>query len=182
MDIATLSTCTGAPAAQAGGWLAPLTAAMATYGIDTAARQAAFLAQIGHESGGLHWTHELWGPTPAQQGYEPPAAKALALGNTEPGDGYRFRGRGLIQLTGRSNYQAVAAGLGIDCVAQPELLQEPVYAAASAGWWWQQHGLNALADAGDFTAITRTINGGLTGEADRERLWSAAKQALGVTA
>lgn len=180
MEAEMLATCTGATVARADAWLLPITSAMSMYGITTPARQAAFLAQIGHESGGMTWTTELWGPTDAQKGYEPPSEKATELGNTQAGDGFLFRGRGLIQITGRANYNAVGDALCLDCTNKPGLLAQPEWAAQSAAWWWQQHGLNELADAGDFENITRRINGGTMGEQDRERLWNAAKQALGV--
>lgn len=180
MDAETLATCTGATAARADAWALPITSAMSVYQINTPTRQAAFLAQIGHESGGMNWTTELWGPTEAQKEYEPPSAKASQLGNTQPGDGYLFRGRGPIQITGRANYDTVGRALCLDCTANPALLAQPEWAAQSAAWWWQAHGLNELADAGSFKQITQVINGALNGEADRERLWAAAKQALGV--
>lgn len=181
MDAETLAACTGATMTRASSWTLPITSAMSQYQIDSPARQAAFLAQIGHESGGMNWTTELWGPTDAQKLYEPPSAKATELGNTQSGDGYLFRGRGLIQITGRANYNAVGDALCLNCTANPALLASPEWAALSAAWWWQTHGLNELADAGNFQQITRVINGGLTGEADREHLWAAAKQALGVS-
>jgi putative chitinase len=95
------------------------------------------LAQIGHESGSLAHLKEIWGPTDQQRRYEPPSNLAARLGNDTLGDGFRFRGRGLIQITGRSNYEQVGAGLGVDLIRQPELLEEPDYAVASACWWWQ---------------------------------------------
>lgn len=174
MNVQQLAAATGATTVRASRWLAPITAAMAEYGITTPARQAAFLAQVGHESGGLRWTVERWGPTPAQTRYE----GRSDLGNTQPGDGYRYRGRGLIQITGRANYAAAGKALGYDLIADPDALAEPDLAAASAAWWWSAHGLNSLADADNYAAITRRINGGLTGQADRLARWAAAKQAL----
>lgn len=149
---------------------------MAQYAINTPARQAAFLAQIGYESGHLAYTTEIWGPTAAQIGYEGRAD----LGNTQPGDGSLFRGRTFIMVTGRANYDAVGAALCLDCVNQPEMLADPQWAITVPAWWWAQHGLNELADAGNFEQITRVINGGLTGLAGRQALWQTAKQALGV--
>lgn len=181
MDAATISACTGATASSAAQWAIPVTNAMSLYQIDTGARQAAFLAQIGHESGGLHWTTEIWGPTAAQKLYEPPSAKATELGNTQHGDGYLFRGRGFIQITGRANYQAIADALCLDCIANPDLLASDEWCPVSAAWWWQTHNLNALADASNFEQITRVINGGLNGYADRLALWAKAKTALGVS-
>lgn len=169
-----LARCTGARIDRATAFLPHIEAAMDEFEINTTLRQAAFLAQIGHESGGLHWTAELWGPTPAQARYEGRAD----LGNTQPGDGSRYRGRGLIQTTGRTNYQATGDALGVDLIAQPELLAEPALAARSAGWFWRSHGLNNLADVGDFELITRRINGGLNGYAERMALWVAAREVL----
>ena len=142
--------------------------------ISTPARAAAFLAQIGHESAQLRYLCEIWGPTPAQLRYEGRAD----LGNTQPGDGKRFMGRGLIQITGRANYAACGAALGLDLVAHPELLALPQNAAASAAWFWLQHNLNRFADRGDFVGLTRCINGGTNGIADRRAIWERAKAAL----
>lgn len=146
--------------------------------INTPARMAAFLAQIGHESGRLVYTREIWGPTPAQQKYE----GRKDLGNTQAGDGKRYLGRGLIQTTGRANYRATHDGLsdaleGVpDFEQTPTALELPEWAALSAAWYWHSRGLNALADTGAFDAITRKINGGNNGAADRRALWVAAKR------
>lgn len=155
-------------------WVTPITWAMAEYEIDTPARQAAWLAQIGHESGGLVWVREIWGPTPAQSRYE----GRLDLGNTEPGDGKRFMGRGLIQITGRANYEVCGRALDLPLDTQPELLEEPRNAARSAGWFWWEHGCNALADSGQFQLLTRRINGGLNGLPDREARLAWALEVL----
>lgn len=176
MDSATLQACTGCTTSNAAMWLDPITSAMSMRGIDSPTRMAAFLAQVSHESGRLVYTSEIWGPTAAQLGYEGRAD----LGNTQLGDGSLFRGRGLIQITGRSNYNAVGAALCLDCINQPQMLAEPEWAAQSAAWWWTQHGCNDFADSGDFEGLTRRINGGLNGLADRLALWQSAKQALGV--
>jgi len=149
--------------------------------INTPARAAAFLAQVGHESAQLLFVRELWGPTPAQQRYEGRAD----LGNTQPGDGKRFLGRGLIQITGRTNYAACGVALGLDLIAHPELLETPSNATASAAWFWLQRNLNRFADRGDFLGLSIAINGknkdGLpNGWADRQDLWGYAKKALGV--
>jgi len=169
-----LARCTGATLARATEFFPHVYAAMLEREIDTPERQAAFLAQVGHESGGLHWLTEIWGPTPAQTRYEGRAD----LGNTEPGDGYRYRGRGLLQTTGRSNYARTGAALGLDLLAQPDLLAKPEAAARSAAWFWQAHGLNELADAGDTMVITRRINGGLNGYAERLALYELAREVL----
>lgn len=141
---------------------------------------AAFLAQTGHESGGMVWLSEIWGPTAAQKLYEPQSQKATELGNTQPGDGERFKGRGLIQVTGRHNYLLCGMGLNLDLIAHPELLEQPEYAAMSAGWFWFNNKLSAIANAGNFITLTRRINGGTNGLADRQALYSAAKAVLGI--
>jgi putative chitinase len=141
---------------------------------------AAFLAQTGHESDHLLFTKELWGPTVAQRAYEPPSAKATELGNTQPGDGQRFCGRGLIQVTGRANYALAAVGMDLDLLDHPELLEQPEHAAMSAGWFWSNNKLSSLAIVGDFITLTRRINGGTNGLADRQTLYAAAKKALGI--
>lgn len=137
-------------------------------------RMAAFLAQIGHESVSLKHTSEVWGPTERQKRYE----GRKDLGNVKIGDGYFFRGRGLIQVTGRANMAQMAEWLGLDLLTTPELLEQPRWAALSAATWWARHGCNQLADAGDFVALTRKINGGTNGLEDRQRRWEKAKQAL----
>ena len=159
---------------QAGVFVPVLNAAMAKYGIVTRLRIAAFIAQVGHESGQLRYVREIWGPTPQQAGYEGRAD----LGNSMPGDGYKYRGRGLIQITGRANHVACGEALGLDLVNQPSLLERPQYAAMSAAWFWSTRGLNTLADQGQFAKITRRINGGLTGQSDRQALYDEALNIL----
>lgn len=151
-------------------FLEPLNLAMEEFQINTPARQAAFLAQIGHESGQLRYVREL----ASGKAYE----GRLDLGNTEHGDGVRFKGRGLIQVTGRANYRECGKALGLDLITHPELLEEPLHACRSAAWFWKSRGLNELADAGDFMRITRRINGGTNGMADRQALYVAAKEVL----
>lgn len=150
----------------------PLVDAMAEFDISTPARQAAFLAQVAHESGSLRYVREI-----ASGGaYE----GRVDLGNTEPGDGIRYKGRGLIQITGRANYQVCGDSLGLPLLEHPELLEQPENAARSAGWFWAWKRLNDLADAGDFVRITKRINGGLNGYDDRANFWERAKQVLGA--
>lgn len=161
-------------------WYAPAHAAFAEFEITTRARMAAFIAQAGHETLGFTLTCELWGPTKAQLAYEPPSPKAAALGNVGPGDGRRFRGRGLLQITGRANYAACGRALGLDLETEPEQLEETYAAARASAWWWHEHGCNALADSGDFKALTRRINGGVNGLDDRLRRWAIAKAAFGI--
>lgn len=143
------------------------------FSINTPARQAAFLAQIGHESGQLRYLEELASGA-AYEGRED-------LGNTEPGDGIAFKGRGLVQITGRLNYAACGRALGVDLIREPERLSTAALAVRSAGWFWRSHGLNELADIPDFLKITRRVNGGLNGLADRQALYDKAKLAMGVT-
>lgn len=150
----------------------PLTLAMEAYEIKTPRRQAAFLAQLAHESGSLRYVEEI-ASGDAYEGRED-------LGNIQPGDGTRFKGRGLIQITGRSNYKDVSAELKYDFIANPEALEKPGAASFSAAWFWHSRGLNRLADIDAFEKITRKINGGLNGYADRLEHYERAKKALGV--
>ena len=164
---------------QAGVFVPGLNAAMGKFAIITRLRMAAFIAQIGHESGQLRYVREL-GNDKYLARYDT-GRLAQRLGNTPEadGDGQKYRGRGCIQVTGRANYEACSEALFGDSrlLNTPELLEQPVYAAMSAGWFWQKEGLNTLADKGDFLAITKRINGGTNGLADREALY---KRALGV--
>lgn len=162
-----------------------LIAACGAYDIVTPTRQAMFFAQTAHESGGFRYTKELWGPTPQQQAYEPPSRKSVDLGNTTPGDGFLFRGRGLIQITGRANYAAYSKyAYGDDtCVLNPDLLKAQPDTCASAAWFWKTHNCNALADLGTneaFIAVTKRINGGTNGLEDRQARWAKAQVALGI--
>lgn len=165
---------------QAGVFVPGLNATMGKYAIITRLRMAAFIAQIGHESGQLRYVRELGGDTYLAK-YDT-GRLAQRLGNTPEadGDGQKYRGRGLIQVTGRANYQACSEALFGDSrlLNTPELLEQPVYAAMSAGWYWQRAGLNSLADKGDFLAITKKINGGTNGLADREELYKRALKVL----
>lgn len=166
------------PAAKAVLYLPHLNAAMAADGIDTMLRTAAFIAQLAHESGEFRFMEEIWGPTDAQRRYEPPSDLAKRLGNTEPGDGKRFKGRGPIQITGRFNYRKYGELLGVDLVDNPELAAQPDWAFATAGLFWKANGLNELADREEFVAITKRINGGTNGLADRQKYYELAKKAL----
>jgi putative chitinase len=147
---------------------------MPVYRIEGRLRETAFLATIAEESGELQYTREIWGPTPAQKTYE----GRVDLGNTEPGDGRRFKGRGLISITGRDNYRKASQALGVDYVTNPELMQYPEEATRTACWWWGAHGLNELADVPDFVAVTRRVNGGLTHFDRREAFYSRAMEVL----
>src|SRR5919205_2169524 len=136
---------------------------LAKYDINTSLRLQHFMAQIAHESAGFRYLREVWGPTPAQTRYE----GRKDLGNTQPGDGFRFRGRGFLQVTGRANYRRVGAAMGLDLEAHPEKLEEPAVALESACIYWRDHRLNALADKDDLRAITLRVNGGLDGYDNR---------------
>ena len=155
---------------------------MEIYEIDTPLRASAFLAQIAHESGELKFMEEIWGPTAQQKKYEPPSDVASRLGNTQTGDGFRYRGRGPIQITGRSNYKKYGDLLGVDLIGNPDLAATPQFAFSTAGLYWKLNGLNELADVQDFEAITKRINGGLNGLAERERYYEIAKNTLGAEA
>lgn len=149
-----------ASAALIDKYFAPLDDTMTRRAIDTPLRRSHFLAQLAHESGSLRFSEEL----ASGEAYEGRAD----LGNNQTGDGRRFKGRGLIQLTGRANYTRYHAATGINCVNHPELLsQDPMTAADVAGWFWSVHSLNEQADRDDVTSVTKIINGGYNGLEDR---------------
>lgn len=146
---------------------------MNKFEITSVPRICAFLAQLAHESGSLRYVEEI----SSGQAYE----GRKDLGNTEPGDGVKFKGRGLIQITGRNNYNLVGIYLNVDFINNPALLKTPLYACLSAGWFWDTHKLNVPADINtldSFKLITRKINGGLNGLDDRISHWKAFKQIL----
>ena len=158
---------------RAGVFLVPINEAMQEFGINTPRRQAAFLAQIAHESGSLRYVREI----ASGEAYE----GRVDLGNTESGDGPRFRGRGLIQITGRSNYRNCSVALYDDeetLLLHPELLEVTVPACRSAAWFWWSRGLNPFADARDFRSITRAINGGFNGFQNRLAYFDRAQAVL----
>ena len=147
-----------------------LIAKMTGRSIDTPLRRAHFLAQVGHESGELRYTEEI----ADGRAYE----GRRDLGNTQAGDGPRFKGRGLIQLTGRANYRAYGAAVGIDLLSGDNarrVATDPDLAVDVACWFWETRGLNVLADRDDVTAVTRKINGGLNGFPDRQRQLARAR-------
>jgi putative chitinase len=196
----------------AGVFVSALNQAMARFDITSPVRQAAFLAQVGHESGQLMALSESlyykdaervaqlfkYGFDLNRNGVVDPAEVEDAKGylrNSEKmanrvyagrngngpessGDGYRYRARGGIGITGRDTYRLCGKALGLPLLEQPELLERPEYAALSAAWYWWDRGLNELADAGLFDRITRVINGGTNGQADRRALWATAKVVL----
>lgn len=161
------------PKCQHPEYLSHINAALVEGSINTCHRKAAFLAQLAHESGQLMYMEEL-ASGDAYEGRED-------LGNTQPGDGRRFKGRGPIQLTGRANYRAAGQALGLNLEANPTLVATPEVGFRTSVWFWTRHNLNALADAGTleaFRLITRKINGGTNGQADREKYWASAKSVL----
>ena len=195
---------------NAGSWCDPLNQAMSRFDIDNANRVAAFLAQVAHESAVLQHLAEnlsysaqglmqtwpkrfptLDQATEYQRKPEKIAnrvyASRLGNGDEASGDGWTFRGRGLIQVTGRTNYRDAGAALGLPLEGEPAMLEQQAPGALSAAWFWKAHQLNALADhesddddAGDFVRITTKINGGTAGLAERQAFWARAKTALGI--
>lgn len=196
----------------AGIFVPALNRAMARYDITPPARQAAFLAQVGHESGQLRSLSESlyykdaervaqlfkYGFDLNHNGRVDPAEVEFAKGylrNSEKlanrvyggrygngpeasGDGYKYRARGLIGITFRDNYRLCGKALGVPLVQQPELLEQPEYAALSAAWFWWDRGLNDKADLGLFDGISSVVNGGGNGRAERRELWATAKAVL----
>lgn len=160
--------------------LPALNAAMAEREINSPTRMAAFLAQIAHESGEFRFMSEEWGPTAVQKRYDPPFKLSKVLGNDKPGDGFKYRGAGPLQLTGKDNFRTYGKALGLDLVNKPDLARDPKVGLRIAALFWERKGLNTLADSGDFTGITHRINGGENGLEQREAYWKVAKKALGV--
>lgn len=185
----------GCKVSRAEAWVPHLNAAARLCDADNDAnRLACFLAQIGHESGRLRYTREIWGPTRQQLRYEFGTPLAKTLGNYRVGDGRLYMGRGLIQVTGRLNYRitsmkmkaALAEGVSTavdlpdvpDFEQEPQLLERPLWAALSAGLYWKLRKLNTYADRHDFVTLTRRINGGINGLADRQALFAVAFSSL----
>ena len=175
-----------------------LNTAMSRYQIVGAKRIAAFISQVGHESGqltrlveNLNYSADALRKTWPSR-FDVDLASAVArqveqianiaygnrMGNTAPSDGWKYRGRGLIQITGKNNYRACGEALGLDLIAQPELMEKPQHACMSAAWFWATNGLNTLADTGKFDAITHRINGGQNGATDRQTLYARALKVL----
>lgn len=187
------------PLARAEKWALPLSNSMAWFGIDALAHQAAFLANVAHETGMLTRTTEnlnysakrlmeVWpGRFKTLESTKPYAGKpeALAnfvyggrLGNTQPGDGWKFRGRGLIQLTGRANYTEATEELGVDLLTDPDIVAAPSMAACTAGWFWSKRGISAKVDAKDYEGVCKAVNGGLNGLKERNALCRKAEGVL----
>jgi len=185
----TFAAITGISQRRSDAWAQPMCEAMDEYEITNPMRQAAFLAQVCHESGMLAFVREIWGPTEAQSRYN----DRDDLGNTHPraikfakaaGDtpGHFYLGHGPIQITGYFNTVNCSHGLFGDdrLAAKPSILEEPVTGSRSAGWFWKTHGLNDLADMGAFQSITRRINGGLNGYAYRLDKYHKIMKGLGI--
>lgn len=183
-------------------WVPALNDTFARFNIATPRQQAAFIGQCGHECGNFRVLEEnlnyraetlmkLWPrrfPTLEVANQYARNPKKIAnmvyanrMGNRDEasGDGYRFRGRGCIQLTGHANYFHAGQALGVDLVMEPELVATPQYAALTAGWFWSTHDCNRLAEAGDWTGLTKKINGGTIGLADRVKHTKEALAVLG---
>lgn len=152
----------------------------AEYDIDSPARISAFLAQVMQESGEFQFVREL-GSNAYLDKYDQ-GVLAERLGNTpvDDDDGQKFRGRGLIQITGQDNYRRCGKALGMDLLADPDLLEMPEFAVRSACWFWSYKGLNDFADAYDFRGITKKINGGYDQMDKRIRYWERARSAFGM--
>jgi predicted chitinase len=158
------------PMSKARAYLPLLNRAMAEAAINTKSRKAMFLAQLAHESGQLKYFEEL----ASGAAYE----GRLDLGNVRPGDGVRYKGRGPIQLTGRANYRAAGQALGLPLERHPRLAAKPSVGFRTAAWFWKSRGLNRYADAGNFNEVTRRINGGYNGLADRLAYYRRALRVL----
>ena len=182
-------------------WLGPLEETFAKYDISTSQRQSSFIGQCAHESGNfkvleenLHYKAEtlikVWPSrfpnlevanqfaSNAQKIANKVYAGRMGNGNEESGDGWKYHGRGLIQLTGKDNYANCGPSLGVDLVGDPDRLLDPKYASLSAGWFWSKKGLNALADTGDYETMTKRINGGVLGLDDRKAKIAKAREIL----
>jgi putative chitinase len=183
-------------------WLEPLENAFAKYDISTPQRQAAFIGQCAHESGNFKNLEEnlnykpealmrVWPsrfpdlPTAMKYAHNQEAIAnkvyggRMGNGPEETGDGWKYHGRGLIQLTGKENYANCGSGIGVDLLSNPSLLNTPEYAALSAAWFWNKKGLNSLADAQDYDTMTKRINGGVIGLEDRKAKIAKALSILG---
>jgi putative chitinase len=145
-------------------YLSPLTLAMMEFEIDTGERPAMFLAQVAHESNNFRSVEEYWGPNKWQLKYP---------------DGQRFKGRGLIQITGRKNYESVAAQFGLELDDVATWLMTPLGACRGSAWWWSANGCNEIADRYDMVALTRRINGpGMLGLEDRVARYKAISEVV----
>ena len=158
------------PAAKRADYLPFIQQAMEEFEITSYLRETAFLAQLAHESAELRYMEEI----ASGAAYEGRAN----LGNTQPGDGKRYKGRGPIQLTGRANYTKYGQLLGLDLVSDPTIAATREIGFRIAGQYWKLNGLNELADQQQFKAITKRINGGYNGLDDRIKYYDRAKRVL----
>jgi len=178
----------GINAILADKWYSHIVATMQEFGIDTPKRKSAFIAQTGLAIFGSRLTaaqREQLGRKPGEPALSAARQAAIAnlvyggrYGNNLNGDGWKYRGRGLKQVTFKSNYEACGKALGLDLVNNPDLLIETRNAARSAGWFWKSNNLNRFADNGDFNGLTKAINGGLNGIDDRRARLKVAEGAL----
>lgn len=204
MNIDQFQKACAISATTARQWFRPVLTAMDWAEINTPVRQAAFLSQVLHETGGFDTLTENLRyrdparlasifksafdgkPSLAQPYVNNPEklankvyANRLGNGDEASGDGWRYRGRGLIQTTGRANYASVAAGTGLDCVSNPDLLASPEGAALSAAFYWKGRAINRLADINDMVGVRRAVNGpGMAGQEDCLRRWNIARRVL----
>jgi predicted chitinase len=151
----------------------PLNDAMKEFGITTPKRRAAFLAEVAFECSELKQQEEIFANLDA---YE----NRADLGNTKPGDGKTYKGRGPLMLTGRANYKAAGQALKLDLEAKPDQVAKPEVGCRVAGWYWKAQGCNELADRGDFRGVTQHIHGNYVGLDARQKYYKLAKQVLGV--
>lgn len=159
------------PKAKIDEYFKNLCLTMDRFGINSKKRMKMFLAQLAHESYQFKYLEEIWGPTEQQKKYEPPSTVATRLGNSEKGDGFKFKGRGALQLTGRANYKTVGDYFKVDFIKNPEKAASPEWAFMIAGWFWETRKLNELADKEDLIGVTKKVNGGLNGLEDRKKYY-----------
>jgi putative chitinase len=172
---------TNAPLKKLKSYLPHLNKAMTEAKINNKLRKAAFLAQVAHESAEFVYMKELGGYSYFMKMYDITGSRpsvARDLGNTKPGDGARYPGRGPIQVTGKHNYRACGKALGLDLIHHPELVEKPSVAFRASAWYWRSRGINKAADKGDFQQVTRLINGGLNGYTDRLKYYNRARNVL----
>lgn len=166
----------GTPVERIAVFLPYLNDYLPDYGIDTPVEVASFLAQVLHESGGFKWLREIWGPTTAQSKYE----GRVDLGNIYPNDGKKFMGRGLLQITGRTNYKRMSKEIfgNETLLTNPEILSSAKYAVVSACIYWRWRNLDANDDDFSIEAETKKVNGGYNGLQDRKQYFDKAIEVL----
>ena len=201
LSLEQFKTCTGANQHNAEKYYPFVKGACKAFNITSKLRLAAFLSQIGHESGNLStivenlnystqgltrtWPSRFPSLESAQPYHRNPQkiankvyANRMQNGNEQSGDGWKYRGRGLKQLTGAYNYKLLSQAFGTDFIGYPELLEHPVWASISAAWFWEKNGCHAFADKGDIIGLTKRINGGTIGLDDRLKRYQTALEAL----